>query len=440
MRRTHPSIFELRSVMLLFVLLGAAALLATPVVTAQEFTWGGTIDGTGSGTGSFDDDLDEGDLAFSVKSALWLRSFLEASGGSTWEINVQPSYTWTDERPYLFDVDRARIDMTLPQVGGTSSVLRGSVGRFRYVDAGGMILNHTIDGAELTWSNPVVRLRGASGYTGLVINPVSTIRMSEADEADGGDKEILWGPPRAFFTGEATLTGVFLRQSLTAVYLGQRDLRDADEDDQEDTLDSDYVGMRIGGPLASGLFQDVGVYLSSSTRDAVDGIEPETGMLATARIRYFRTDWNSSRFALRGVVVQGAGDKDDTFYTISTVPAGIVVDIPFENLGFAEASYGIRPFAGAPRRTVRDIQTGVISRVFWRMNDELPVDTFGANVSDDGRYIGTEVSANIGWRATSDLGTSITAGAFWPGTGSSGAFTDERKPEYLLRVQVSASF
>jgi len=438
MKRLHPLVIELRSAMLLFMVLGAAALLATPGVAAQELTWGGSIDGTGSGT--FADHLDEPDSAFSVTTALWLRSFFESDGGSTYEIEVQPSYTWTDDRPYLFDVDRAKLDLLFPALGGPSSVLRGSVGRFRLADASTMIFNHTLDGLEATWSHPLLRARVATGYTGLILNPVSTIRMSGTDNDDSGDDEVFWGPGHYLVLTEVTAPALLLRQSLTAAYIGQWDLRNADEDEDEDTLNSSYIGLRVDGPLAQGLFQDVSFYLSPSTRELPDDTVRDLGMLLSAHLRYFRPDWNSSRFGLAGAIVSGAGDKEDNFYTISTGQGGIVSDIALENIAYGELSYGVRPFGGAGRRTVRDIQTGITSRVLWRMSDEQPVDSFGANVSDDGRYIGTELSANVGWRATSDLGTSITAGAFWPGTGSSGAFTKERKPEYLLRMQVSASF
>jgi hypothetical protein len=436
---THFWKIELRSAMILFTVLSLATLLAVPALPGQEITWGGTVDGTGSGT--IADHLDEPDSAFSVNTALWLRSlFTAGDGGSTYEVEVQPSYTWTDDRPYLFDLDRAKLDVIVPGFGGSASVLRATVGRFRAVDASGQIFSHTLDGADITWSHPVLRARVGTGYTGLILNPVSGIRMSGADDADSGDDEVFWGPPRYIVLSEITLPGLILRQSVTAAYIGQWDLRDADEEQQEDTLDSNYFGVRIDGPLASGLFQDIGFYLSPSTRELAGEKENDLGILGSARVRYFRPDWNSSRFAIRGVVVSGAGNKEDNFYTISGGQAGLVSDIPLENIAYGEATYGVRPFAGGDTRMIRDIQTGIYTRKLCLMSDEQPIDSFGAVVSDDGRYAGTEVSVNVGWRALSDLGTSITAGAFWPGTGSSGAFTNERKPEYLLRMKVSASF
>jgi hypothetical protein len=427
---------ELRSAVHRTVAIGITLLLVAAVLPAQELTWGGTVDGTGSAR--FADHLDETDTAVSVTTALWLRSLVEADENAS--MVFQPSYTWTDERAYLVDLDRAVADFRVSGLGGPSTVLRGKVGRFSAADATGTILNHTIDGTDLALSVPLLRARVAMGFTGLILNPVSNIRMSVTDNADSGDDELFFGPPRLITLGEVTFPSVLLRQSVTGALIAQWDLRNADEDEGEDTLNSSYYGLRIDGPIVQGLFQDVGFYLSPSKREVGDETERDVGMLASARLRYFRPDWNSSRISLGGAVISGAGDSEDNFYTISSGQAGTITDVPLMNVAYGEIGYGIRPFAGAARRTVRDIQATVTGRTILRVSTDQAVDSFGANVSDDGRYVGTEASLQLGWRATSDIGTSVTAGAFFPGTGSDGAFTEERKPEYLLRMQVSASF
>lgn len=429
---------ELRSAVLRTRAIGIALLLVAAVLPAQELTWGGTVDSTGSAR--FADHLDDTDTTVSLTTALWLKSLFLPSDTSSIEIDLQPSYTWTDDRPYLWDVDRAVGNVRIADLGGPATVLRGKVGRFFAADASGTILKHTIDGTDLTLSIPFLRARVAAGYTGLILNPVSNVRMSETDQTDAGDDELFFGPRRVIALGEFTAPNVFLRQSVTAAVIAQWDMRDADEDDGEDTLNSTYYGVRIDGPLAQGLFQDVGFYQSPSVREVDDETERDLGMLTSARVRYFRPDWNSSRISFGGALVSGAFNGEDNFYTISSGQAGTITDVPLMNVAYGELSYGIRPFAGAAVRTVRDIQTTVVGRTIVRVSTDQPVDSFAANVSDDGRYVGSEASFQIGWRATSDIGTSVTAGAFFPNTGSNGAFTDERKPEYLLRMQVSASF
>ena len=403
---------ELRSAVLRTVAIGIVLLFVTAALPAQELTWGGTIDGTGSAR--FADHLDETDTAVSLTNSLWLKSLILPSDNSAVEVDVQPSYTWTDERPYLVDLDRALADVRVSGLGGSSAVLRGKVGRFFTADASGTILSHTIDGADLTVSTPLTRTRVAAGYTGLILNPVSNIRMSATDEADAGDDEVFFGPRRVIILGEFTFPGLLMRQSVTGAIIAQWDLRDADEDAGEDTLNSSYNGLRVSGPLAQGLFQDVSLYLSPSARETSGYTEQQVGLLASARLRYFRPDWNSSRMSLRGVVISGVGDSEDNFYTISSGQAGTITDLPLINVTYGELSYGIRPFAGAASRTVRDIQATVTGRTILRASTDQPVDSFAANVSDNGRYVGSEASLQLGWRATSDIGTSVTAGAFFP--------------------------
>jgi hypothetical protein len=265
--------------------------------------------------------------------------------------------------------------------------------------------------------------------------------MSAADDADSGDDDVFFGPSRLLALGSVSFPEFAIRQTGTLAYLGQWDLRDADAG--EDTLNSHYFGLTFDGPIVPGLFQDVEFFFSYANREvegATDGSDTALGYLGSARLRYFRSDWNASRFVLRGVIVSGAGGDEDNFYTVSEQDATIVADIPLRNVVYGELTYGLRPFGTAESRSFRDIQTSLTSRLLFRVNTDQPVDAFGASVSKDGAYIGTDLSLRVGWRIFSDVGMSVTGGAFFPGTGSSGAFSDERKPEYLVRAQVSASF
>jgi len=429
---------ELRSVAIRTAVLLAAALLVTATLPAAEFTWGGTLDGTLSAT--FADHQSATETELSGTAALWMKSLFTPGAGTTVELDIQPSYTWTDDRPYLFDLDRAKADLLVSRLVGPSTVLRGSVGRFRFIDASSFILTDTADGVDFTLSVPGVRIRAAGAYTGLLLNPVSNYRMSQADIADAGDDDLILGPRRLIALTELTFPEVLLRQTVTASYIGQWDLRDADEDAGEDTLSSHYAGLRLSGPIASGLFHEIGFYVSPSARDAGSETRNELGMLGSARLRYYRPDWSSSRFSVGGAIVSGMADTEDNFHTISSQDVGVVAEIPLKNIAYGEISYGLRPFSGSATRIFRDIQTSLTGRTMFRVSDTQPVDSFGATVSGDGKYVGTEVALNVDWRIVSDRGVSVTWGAFYPGTGSTGTFTTERKPEYLLRAQVSASY
>lgn len=419
---------------LLLILL--IALLAAPGVVAQELDWGGTINGSGSAT--FADHLDDPDTAFSASVALWLTTLFEPSENSRVEVTVQPSYTWSDDRPYLVDLDRAVADMRFGEIAGAGSVLRGRAGRFSLADASRLIISDTVDGADFTLSVAGIRARLAAAYTGLLLNPVSNFRMSAADEADASDDDVFFGPARIVAGAEVAFPEIVGRETFTLAYIGQFDLRDADAG--EDTINSHYAGLRADGPIIPGLFHEVSAFVSFAQQDLDGTSDDDVGLLGALRVTYFRPDWLSSSFGLRGVVITGIGDEDNNFHTISDAQASTVATIPGENVAYGEFTYGLKPLGGADSRVFRDIQTTLGSRVLFRIIPEQPVDSFGASVTSDGSYIGSEATLTVGWRILSDLGTSITGGIFVPGTGSSGVFTDQREMEYLLRMQASASF
>ncbi|MFW6329141.1 MAG: hypothetical protein ACOC28_03520 [Alkalispirochaetaceae bacterium] len=422
--------------LLLVATLFVLSLIAAPAVVAQGLDWGGTIDGSGSAT--FADHLDDPDTDFSASVALWLATLFEPSETAAIEVTLQPSYTWADDRPYLVDLDRAVADMRFGAIAGPGSVLRGRAGRFPLSDASGLIISDTGDGADFTLSVAGIRVRVAGAYTGLLLNPVSNFRMSAADEADAGDDDLFFGPARILATSEIAFPEIVGRETLTLAYIGQFDLRDPEEG--EDTINSHYVGLRADGPIIPGLFHQVSTFFSFADEELDDESDDDLGILGSLRVTYFRPDWLSSSFGLRGVVITGISEEDDNFHTISDQQASTVATIPGENVAYGEFTYGLKPLAGAQSRVFRDIQTTLGSRVLFRIMPEQPVDSFGASVTSEGQYIGTEATFTLGWRILSDLGTSLTGGIFLPGTGSSGVFTDQRETEYLVRMQASASF
>lgn len=426
-------ISRLQGVLALLMLFMAAA-----PASAVDLDWGATLDGTGSAV--FADHQDEADTSVSVTTALWLRSLIQPGESSRIEIELQPSYTWSDTRAYLVDLDRARADANWGPVFGPATVLRTILGRFRMSDMTATVISHTVDGADLRVSLPFMRVRAAAGYTGLVINPVSSVRMSETDDAEASDDDVFFGPARLVAIAEATVPEVIGRQTATLAWIGQWDLRDRDADAGEDTVNTQYAGARVDGPVAPGLFYELAGYGGFAARESSSGTENDAGILALLRLRYFRPDWNATRIALTAAGVSGADFSEDRFYTISDQQAATVASLPLENIAYGELSWGLRPLAGSAQRVYRDIQTTLAVRSLLRVSTDRAVDSFGAAVTGDGRYVGTEATLTVGWRVLSDLGTSLTTGTFLPGTGSGGAFTDARKPEYLVRMQVSASF
>ncbi|MCG8481038.1 MAG: hypothetical protein MI724_18235 [Spirochaetales bacterium] len=406
------------------------------MVTAQEATWGGSIDSSGSV--NIADYLDDPETEISATSALWAQTFIPVGADSEFEATGQVSYTWSDDRAYLFDVDFLRLAGQYPGLFGANSVLRATAGRFSMSDATALILSDTVDGVEAELVFPGVRTRLSAAYTGLLLNPVSGIIMTDADLTDSGDDDEFFGARRLVGMAEISFPEIVARQTVTVSTVGQWDLRDAETD--EETFNSGYFGLALDGPILPGLFYEAASSASPWTTEVDDETEDGFGLLISARLRYFRNDWRSSQLGLRGVMASGAGDALDPFVAISRDDVGIILDVPLRNIVFGEVSYSVVPFQTARTRVLRDLQVGVSSRTFFRVSTDEVLDTTGVDALSDGRLVGNEAALNVGWRVLSDLGLSLTGGVFVPATGSSGVFSDERTTEFSAQFQLSASF
>ena len=417
--------------MMLVLLSGTGGVLA-----AQEATWGGTIDSSGSL--EITDDFGDPTWEISASTALWGRTLFPVGEDAEIAVTGQVSYTWSDDRLYLVDVDAFRLAGRYPGLFGASSVVRATAGRFLMSDISSFIVNERIDGLEVELAFPAARIGLSAAYTGLLLNPVSSIVMTEADLADTGDGDEFFGARRLIGKAELSFPEFFARQTATVSAIGQWDLRDAEQD--EETIDSGYFGIAFDGPIGPGLFYELTSSLSPWTTRLNNGTEQGLGLLLSTRLRYFRPDWLSSQFGLSGVMASGAGPVLDQFVTITRADVGIILDLPVRNIAFGEVSYSVVPFQTARNRVLRDLQVGVSSRTFFRVStDEVP-DTSGIDPLSDGRLIGTEAMLDLGWRLLSDLGMSLGGGVFIPATGSFGVFGDDSPMVFTARFQLSSSF
>lgn len=406
------------------------------VLAAQEATWGGTVDSSGSLETT--DDFDDPTWETSVSTALWGRALFPVRQDAEIAVTGQVSYTWSDDRPYLVDVDAFHLAGRYPGLFGASSVVRATAGRFLISDVSSFIVNDRVDGLEAELAFPAVRIGLSAAYTGLLLNPVSRIVMTDADLADAGDGDEFFGARRLIGKAELSLPELFARQTATVSAIGQWDLRDAEQD--EETIDSGYLGLAFDGPIVPGLFYELTSSLSPWTARLNNETEQGLGLLLSTRLRYFRPDWLSSQFGLLGVMASGAGPVLDPFVTITRADVGIILDLSLQNIAFGEVSYSIVPFQTARNRVLRDLQVGVSSRTFFRVStDEVP-DTSAVDPLSDGQLIGTEAMLDLGWRVLSDLGMSLSGGVFMPATGSFGVFSDERPLTFTAQLQLSTSF
>lgn len=403
--------------------------------------WGVTVDAADSTR--FADHLDNDVRSRSVRAALWGRRVSSIGEEGELDLAVQGSYNWSRADVFL-NLDLARARFLFPQIGGPGTAVDLSMGRIAFRDPSGLVFNHTADGISGRVATPRTRVRVSGAYTGLQLNPISNVRMSATDRLEEDDDSETFGPRRVVLMSEFRFPELVGRHTPELALVGQFDARDTSSGDH--TVHSGYAVMGMSGRLAGRLYGDIFGAFTAGVYDDDNDDETYTGFLASARLRLFLPDLLSSRLSLRAVYASNTEDEIDRFIPITRTVPGTILGIPLENLMVGEASYSFRPFVGSDSLRAQRVQVALTSRVFFSATDEPPVEEpFGADPSGDlfiqddpdSRYIGTEAVLGINTRIASDFGLGLNAGMFFPGTGSSGVFTSDRKPEGLFRLSLS---
>lgn len=414
--------------------------------------WGATLDAFRSLSAAGHEDEDRRTSA--ISAALWARRVIPSGEEGIVDLALQGSYNWSTGQTYL-NLDLARVRGRYPGLLGASSVVRTSVGRIRFQDPSGLVLNETADGASAEFGYPAVRFQLAAAYTGLMLNPVSTARMSAPDLIDEADDGETFAPRRAFGLASITLPELLARQTVVTGVLGQLDLRDAD--DTEETVDSGFALLGIRGPVVGNLYHDIYGVGTMGTREVGSESSDFTGYAGSARLRLFLPEFLASRISFRGIYASGGdpnGSSDglEDYLPISRNRIGSVFSVPLQNLAVGELSYSMRPMFRSDSQRARRFGISVAGRTFFTTSDapvridpategvENAAQITGIDPDPNGNVIGTETVLRLNARVLSDLGLGVTAGMFFPNSGSSGVFTDDREAQFLSRIELSSRF
>jgi len=417
------------------VLLGA---LVSGFVSAVDLDWGATLDNAVSLRVS--PMLAEPEWEEEFVAALWGRVFQQTEGGGSWDLTVQGSYTYSLERPYIFDVDLLRFTGLFPR----RSVLEITAGRFLFTDATGVILNHPADGLRFGFLFPKVQIRLGAAYTGLLLNPSSDIRVSADDWNEVDDGSTLFGPSRVLVQSSFNFPAGRRGRVSTLQALAQFDLRtDADEQ-----IHTQYLGLVTSNRLSPTLYLDSHLTLSSGQSTVAAKDTFLLSFLCGFGLRYFNENLISSRAHLK--IQYGSGFLPlvllpgwealslEDFRPINQPSTGLVFSPALANLMYADFLYTFRPWSRHPSQSLANIQPGLGVRTYFRSTfSDIALEY--VDPTSDGMYLGTEIEAGLVARIFSDLGLSLKTGVFLPGTGGFGVFTPERKPEFLAKVEISTS-
>ncbi len=424
----------------------ALLLIAPTSLPALDLDWGGTLDSFASGR--FGATEADADYRFYVRSGLWLHGYRGFDSGGSFDIYGSASYTATDERPYLVDVDMLRIEGRYPGLLGARSHLQTTAGRALFRDPTGLVLNHRADGMSLRVSFPRFDVRLGAAYTGLLANPTSAVRLSQSDYRELDDDSVFFAPARAI--GLIDLGSPNARFFVVA----QFDLRRDDGDEASDTIDSQYFGIDLTSRLGRALYWDNSAVIGTAQTKVGAAEDYLVSFLVTSGVRAFIEEAGLSRLGLRLLYTSPyiplefteADDGFDLelllgeFRPISEPTLGFVFTPRLANLAVAELDYAVRPFAGPVRGNGDSVQVATAGRLFFR--SYTGDSEYLADLDPDSRhpYLGTEVEVGVRTRILDDIGAGIRCGVFVPGVAPAGAFASGRNSEWMLRVDISTAF
>jgi hypothetical protein len=328
-----------------------------------------------------------------------------------------------------------------------------------------------MDGGQLRFRFPFVNINTSFGYTGLLFKHAADFRISTMDIVDANDDDVFFGPPKIIGVIDATFPDLIGNQSLTLSFLFQEDMRSEDDVIEEgetvqDTtkgglLDTQYLGVGLGGPIFSSLYYDAFFYLGTGRtlsyldddRPFVDKSYQYTGILAFlfgGGLKFYIEDFLYSRIAVSFIYASGdedsnafiEGNSDDTASTFVPISydSGIALVFPPQlgNIMLFDVSYSLRPFSGSKGSIMSNLQTMLKAILFFRPTSG-PISERGLDPTSSESYLGTEIDLIINFRPFSDLGTALSLGLFMPNTG--GTFLeDQRESEFLGRFEFSLSF
>ena len=411
-------------------------------IFSMEYDYGGTF------LNSTDFVSDETTSDTELEQLNRLTLLFEAYAGTETGVNstftVQGRYEYTDERAYLFDVDILRYRGVFPGAVGNDSVFQAEGGRIYFSDPTGMVLSHPADGISLKFLYPGLRILAAGGYTGLLLNPSSDIRMTSIDmsEEDLDDSDHFFGPEKMFLQSTLTIPELWWLDSMSFFGLAVFDLRDESEGA---VMNSQYLGFHSKRGYGRNVYQDLFFILQYASLKLPDVEDRNAlGILFGLRLNYFRESFYGSnlKFGLT------AAPPDVSIDDFVDVPFGVLGFVPMNNpdlgnsvsptlsgLGLIEAEYSFRPFYKNSSETASAIQPFAGIRGFFRTYS-VSVDWIDTDTDSDSLYIGTELEAGLIWRIFSDLGLELNGAYFLP----AGAASDDMESIFAFRTNLSFSF
>ena len=435
------------------LLTAALALMFSPLLFS--FDWGGNISNYSYVT-SEDDSYDQVN-----KLSLWgAHSFDDFT-----YLTGQGSAGYAkDDYDILVDLDYLYFDKSIPEIFGESSALSFRIGRFFQSEFTRKVFAHRADGFVLNLGIPLGNFHLSSGYTGLLLKPVTDLNTTNADLADDDDDDIYLAPKKLVSVIGFDFIDILPGQKLSLSGVSVFDLRTEDLIEDGDTsagsntggkLNTFYIGTGLGGGLTSSLFYDTFGYVQLGKTLSLEGTEYKDesilAFLGGASLSWFNKQLLYSKATASFIYASGdedassvyEGNTEDSstiFVPVSGSSTGFIFDPSLSNIMVAGLEYSIKPFANS-KGAAANIQTALSGNMFFRATEGAVSEQGRINTSSDKKYLGTEIDLGINFRPFSDFGLGVRGGIYIPPTASDSAINDDSNdPEFGGSVNASISF
>ncbi|TVR07076.1 MAG: hypothetical protein EA403_00205 [Spirochaetaceae bacterium] len=403
--------------------------------SAWDWEWGVTVENTTQG--AFSEWYEEARLTQRLKTGIWSSGLSQLDHGGSLSFTASAGYTVTDDRAYLFDVDLLRITGRFPQLLGQRSFVQATAGRTRFVDPTGLVLNHVADGGVARLTVPWGRFRLAGAYSGLLLSPSSSIRISQTDYLEQSADSEFFGPRRIIGLFDATFGAA------TIFTVAQFDLRD---DADGDSIDTQYFGLNVAGRVSDSMFAET-VLIVSTGQTVVGAAEDSLfSFVFGTGVRWFAEERRFSQASARALVAtpflpleEDIGINISEYRPITEPTLGLVFNPRLSNLILTEATYSIRPFAGPMRSAADSLRLSAALRGFFRAYKGDSDYLAAMNPDSDALYLGTEVELGLSAVILTDLRLGLRGGAFVPNSGPDGAFAADRAAEWVVRFDLTTT-
>ncbi|MFQ3620473.1 MAG: hypothetical protein SNJ78_05960 [Spirochaetales bacterium] len=370
--------------------------------------------------------------------SLWVRGYFSPAVS----MELQVRLLSTLDTPYILDLEKGVVQINVfnyPELD-TSFSFKG--GRFVLADFSNFVLDHRVDGLSFTWLFPFTKIELSIGYLGWQPKEISDITLSKSDSLDKEDGDVYFAPPRLLELATLIFPRLLGSHDLITSFLFQQDLRtDAPSRPpaNQDRVHTNYLGLGTSGKLwerlrlntfaylsvgfvgvSSRLF--AGMYGGSLEWQGSDKYRKELGLKFVSSSGDDRLNSLTSIYSLK---------ETGIFLPVSGREIGIAFSPLLTNITFFQARYSWYPLSS--------LKGEVSTFLFFRTNGGA-ISESGIDAQDNSDvFLGPELDLSIQWKPYSDVTLRTAFGAFFPATGSLGAFSSG-DPRVKATLDVTVAF